>query len=89
MYNLIYAYIQCIVFCCKPVFTHTYVHTSKLQCIHRYIPTYLHTYKYAQDGQKVREEMAMAVQEVMYKWLHETDEMKRRVAIFDGNFTLQ
>ena len=36
------------------------------------------------DAQKVREEMAMAVQEVMYKWLHETDEMKRRVAIFDG-----
>jgi hypothetical protein len=37
-----------------------------------------------QDGQKVREEMAMHVQEAMYKWLHETDEMKRRVAIFDG-----
>ena len=35
-----------------------------------------------QDGQKVREGMAMHVQEAMYKWLHETDEMKRRVAIF-------
>lgn len=38
-----------------------------------------------QDAQKVREEMAMAVQEEMYHWLHETDEMKRRVAIFDGD----
>lgn len=41
------------------------------------------------DGQRVREEMAMAVQEAMYQWLHESDSesSKRRVAIFDATNT--
>jgi len=41
------------------------------------------------DGQRVREEMAMAVQEAMYLWLHESDSesSKRRVAIFDATNT--
>jgi len=42
------------------------------------------------DGQRVREEMAMAVQDAMYQWLHESndsDTAKRRVAIFDATNT--
>jgi predicted kinase len=40
-----------------------------------------------QDAKRVREEMAMAVQEVMYAWLHEGEGTKRRVAIFDATNT--
>ena len=64
-------------------YIHTYIHIN-LRFFNFYVASWLPLYTYIQDGQKVREEMAMAVQEVMYKWLHETDEMKRRVAIFDG-----
>lgn len=39
------------------------------------------------DAKKVREEMAMAVQEEMYAWLHEERASKRRVAIFDATNT--
>lgn len=39
------------------------------------------------NNQKVRENLAMAVQEAMYAWLHETHEEKRRVAIFDATNT--
>jgi len=39
------------------------------------------------DGQKVREEMAMAVQDMMYDWLHEVSDMKRRIAVFDATNT--
>jgi len=35
----------------------------------------------------LREELAMAVQSAMYIWLHETNEEKRRVAIFDATNT--
>lgn len=40
-----------------------------------------------QDANKIREEMAMAVQEDMYKWLHESGVTKCRVAIFDATNT--
>ena len=40
-----------------------------------------------QDAQKVREELAMAVQEYMYTWLKSSDGNKRRVAIFDATNT--
>lgn len=36
---------------------------------------------------KVREEMAMAVQDMMYDWLHEVSDMKRRIAVFDATNT--
>ena len=44
------------------------------------------------DGTRMREELAMAVQESMYEWLHETSgndisSAKRRVAIFDATNT--
>ncbi len=39
------------------------------------------------NAQKVREDMAMVVQDAMYTWLHETKESKRRVAIFDATNT--
>eukprot|EP00596_Hydrurales_sp_CCMP1899_P002324 CAMPEP_0119034630 /NCGR_PEP_ID=MMETSP1177-20130426/1631_1 /TAXON_ID=2985 /ORGANISM="Ochromonas sp, Strain CCMP1899" /LENGTH=279 /DNA_ID=CAMNT_0006992199 /DNA_START=511 /DNA_END=1351 /DNA_ORIENTATION=+ len=43
------------------------------------------------DGQKMREELAMAVQDSMYQWLHESQlnnvSAKRRVAIFDATNT--
>lgn len=41
------------------------------------------------DGQKIRENMAMAVQEDMYKWLHAgaQGQQKSRVAIFDATNT--
>ena len=44
------------------------------------------------DGTRMREELAMAVQESMYEWLHETSvtdssSSKRRVAIFDATNT--
>jgi transcription termination factor NusB len=39
------------------------------------------------DAQRVREEMAMAVQEMMYSWLHESGAAKCRVAIFDATNT--
>lgn len=40
-----------------------------------------------QDAHKVREELAMAVQEYMYVWLKNSDGNKRRVAIFDATNT--
>ena len=40
-----------------------------------------------QDGQKVREEMAMQVQQEMYNWLHNSSAVKKRVAIFDATNT--
>lgn len=40
-----------------------------------------------QDAHRVREELAMAVQECMYKWLKSSDGNKRRVAIFDATNT--
>ena len=40
-----------------------------------------------QDAHKVREELAMTVQEYMYKWLKSSDGNKRRVAIFDATNT--
>mmetsp|Transcript_13704 Transcript_13704/g.22834 ORF Transcript_13704/g.22834 Transcript_13704/m.22834 type:complete len:506 (-) Transcript_13704:838-2355(-) len=41
-----------------------------------------------EDGKKVREEMAAAVQDEMYKWLQGgTDHSKRRVAVFDATNT--
>ena len=41
------------------------------------------------EGQRVRDEMAMAVQEAMYMWLNDvsTPVTKRRVAIFDATNT--
>lgn len=42
------------------------------------------------DGTRMREELAMAVQESMYEWLHEgnnSTSAKRRVAIFDATNT--
>jgi predicted kinase len=39
------------------------------------------------NAQKVREDMAMVVQDEMYKWLHEDGASKRRVAIFDATNT--
>lgn len=39
------------------------------------------------NNQKIREELAMHVQEAMYTWLHETNEEKRRVAVFDATNT--
>jgi predicted kinase len=39
------------------------------------------------DGQKVRDELAMAVQDGMYTWLREECSGKRRVAIFDATNT--
>eukprot|EP01041_Mallomonas_annulata_P013796 gene13796-29329_t len=39
------------------------------------------------DNQKVRENMAMAVQEDMYNWLHSGNNQKSRVAIFDATNT--
>jgi transcription termination factor NusB len=39
------------------------------------------------DAKRVREEMAMAVQEMMYSWLRESEGSKRRVAIFDATNT--
>jgi hypothetical protein len=43
------------------------------------------------DGQRMREELAMAVQDSMYQWLHESQlnnvSAKRRVAIFDATNT--
>lgn len=41
------------------------------------------------DNQKIREKLAMAVQDSMYAWLHESTEMKRRIAIFDATNTTQ
>ena len=40
-----------------------------------------------QDATKIREEMAMQVQEEMYAWLRVENLMKRRVAIFDATNT--
>lgn len=40
-----------------------------------------------QDAHKVREDLAMSVQECMYKWLKSSDGNKRRVAIFDATNT--
>ena len=40
-----------------------------------------------QDAHKVREELAMSVQECMYVWLKSSDGNKRRVAIFDATNT--
>lgn len=40
-----------------------------------------------QDAHRVREELAMTVQEYMYKWLKSSDGNKRRVAIFDATNT--
>ena len=40
-----------------------------------------------QDAHKVREELAMSVQECMYLWLKSSDGNKRRVAIFDATNT--
>lgn len=40
-----------------------------------------------EDAQKVREEMAMAVQAEMYAWLHASEGAKKRVAIFDATNT--
>lgn len=39
------------------------------------------------NNHKIREQLAMAVQESMYTWLHETNEEKRRVAVFDATNT--
>lgn len=39
------------------------------------------------EGQKIREEMAMAVQDMMYSWLHEVKNIKRRIAVFDATNT--
>eukprot|EP00599_Poterioochromonas_sp_BG-1_P003603 CAMPEP_0173146218 /NCGR_PEP_ID=MMETSP1105-20130129/8358_1 /TAXON_ID=2985 /ORGANISM="Ochromonas sp., Strain BG-1" /LENGTH=657 /DNA_ID=CAMNT_0014060369 /DNA_START=226 /DNA_END=2199 /DNA_ORIENTATION=+ len=39
------------------------------------------------ESKQIRENLAMAVQDEMYKWLHETMEAKRRVAIFDATNT--
>lgn len=39
------------------------------------------------DNQQIREKLAMAVQESMYTWLHESTDSKRRVAIFDATNT--
>lgn len=40
-----------------------------------------------EDGKRVREELAMAVQDTMYEWLHSGEDGKRRVAIFDATNT--
>ena len=40
-----------------------------------------------QDAHRVREELAMAVQDYMYVWLKSSDGNKRRVAIFDATNT--
>ena len=40
-----------------------------------------------EDGKRVREELAMAVQDTMYEWLHSSKDGKRRVAIFDATNT--
>ena len=40
-----------------------------------------------QDAHRVREELAMAVQDYMYIWLKSSDGNKRRVAIFDATNT--
>lgn len=40
-----------------------------------------------EEGKRVREEMAMAVQDSMYEWLHSSKDFKRRVAIFDATNT--
>eukprot|EP01038_Epipyxis_sp_PR26KG_P008460 gene8460-11440_t len=39
------------------------------------------------DANKVREDMAMAVQDSMYQWLSESKDFRRRVAIFDATNT--
>lgn len=39
------------------------------------------------DAKRVRDEMAMAVQESMYAWIKDTSSNKRRVAIFDATNT--
>lgn len=39
------------------------------------------------SAHKLREQMAMAVQDMMYAWLHEGDGIKKRVAIFDATNT--
>jgi predicted kinase len=39
------------------------------------------------NNHKIREQLAMMVQDSMYKWLHETNEEKRRVAVFDATNT--
>jgi hypothetical protein len=40
-----------------------------------------------EEGKRVREELAMAVQDSMYEWLHSSKDFKRRVAIFDATNT--
>lgn len=40
-----------------------------------------------EDGKRVREELAVAVQDTMYEWLHSSKDGKRRVAIFDATNT--
>lgn len=40
-----------------------------------------------EEGKRVREELAMAVQDTMYEWLHSSTGFKRRVAIFDATNT--
>jgi hypothetical protein len=40
-----------------------------------------------EEGKRMREELAMAVQDSMYEWLHSGKEFKRRVAIFDATNT--
>lgn len=39
------------------------------------------------NNHKIREHLAMMVQDSMYKWLHATNEEKRRVAVFDATNT--
>jgi predicted kinase len=39
------------------------------------------------NAKKIREEMAMAVQDFMYSWLHESDDARGRVAVFDATNT--
>lgn len=40
-----------------------------------------------EDAKRIREELAVAVQDSMYEWLHSSKDFKRRVAIFDATNT--
>lgn len=40
-----------------------------------------------EEGKRLREELAVAVQDSMYEWLHNSKDFKRRVAIFDATNT--
>lgn len=40
-----------------------------------------------EEAKKIREDLAVAVQDSMYQWLHSSKDFKRRVAIFDATNT--